>query len=126
MTKPENGLYMAEVTDEGAKMMHADENAVCDAQIGKMFKKKDESRAVEETAASQDQRKLTRQAAMKKRHLLCMVKDVSGLLSAAALVYLTHEFGLYVAIAAITGCIVAAACRFIGYVEKGREDYAKS
>lgn len=123
MMKPENGLYMAEVTDEGTRMMHADENAVCDAQIGKMFQKKDESRQSMETTASEDQRKAAKQAAVRKRRLWCMVKDVSGLIGAAALVYLTYEFGLYVAIAAITGCIVAASCRVVGYVEKGREAY---
>lgn len=125
MMKPENGLYMAEVTDEGAKMMHASEDAVCDAQIGKMFQKQGKERKCQEKTASDEQRKAERIMAIKKRRMGCMVKDVAGLLSAAVLVYLTYVFGLYVAIAAITGCIVAASCRFVGYVEAGREGYGK-
>lgn len=123
MTNAEKGLYMAKVTDEGTKMMHADEDAVCDAQIGKLFKKQNENRETEKQNATEDQQKANRLAVMKKRRLMCAVKEVSGLLGAAALVYLTYRFGLYVAIAAITGCIVAAVCRVMGYVERGRESY---
>lgn len=123
--KAENGLYMANVTDEGTKTMHASEDAVCDAQIGKMFKQQGQSRKNQEQTASEDQRKANWQAAMQKRRRSCMVKDVAGLVTAAALVYLTYLYGLYIAIAAITACIVAASCRVIGYVEAGRDAYAK-
>ena len=119
----EKGLYMANVTDGGAKTMHASEDAVCDAQIGKMFKQQGKERKTQEKTASDDLRKAERQAAMKKRRRCCMVKDVAGMLLAAMLVFLTYTFGLAVAIAAITGCVVAAASRVIGYLEAGREAY---
>ena len=119
----EKGLYMASVTEEGAKTMHATEDAVCDAQIGKMFKQQDKDRKGAKQAANEDQRKADRQAALQKRRRCCMVKDVAGLLIAAVLVLLTYVYGLYIAIAAVTACIVAAACRIIGYVEAGRTAY---
>lgn len=122
--KAENGLYVAKVTDEGAKTMHASEDAVCDAQIGKMFKQQGKERKDAMQAATEDQRKVDRQVAMQKRRRCCMIKDVAGLVTAAVLVYLTHVYGLYIAIAAITACIVAASCRIIGYVEAGRVVYA--
>lgn len=121
----EKGFYMASVTDEGVKTMHADETAVEDAQIGKMFKQQDKDRKGAKQVAAEDQRKADRQAAVQKRRRCCMIKDVAGLLIAAALVCLTHVYGLYVAIAAITACIVAASCRVIGYVEAGRDVYVR-
>lgn len=119
----EKGLYMASITDEGTKTMHADETAVEDAQIGKMFKQQDKDRKGAKQVAAEDQRKADRQAAMQKRRRCCMVKDVAAMLIAAALVLLTYVYGLYIAIAAVTACIVAAVSRVIGYVEAGRTAY---
>lgn len=119
----EKGLYMASITEKGAKTMHASEDAVCDAQIGKMFQQQGKERKTQEKTASDDLRKAERQAAMKKRRRCCMIKDVAGMLVAAALVYMTYTFGLSVAIAGITGCIVAAGCRIVGYMDAGREAY---
>lgn len=124
--KPENGLYMANVSDEGTKTMRATEDAVCDAQIGKMFKQQDKDRKGAKQAATEDQRKADRQAAMQKRRRQCMVKDVAGLLIAAVLVCLTYAYGLYIVIAAVTACIVAAVSRVIGYVEAGRNAYGQA
>ena len=124
--KPENGLYMANITDEGAKTMHAPEEAVCDAQIGKMFQQQDKERKDAKQVAEVDQRKADRQAAMQKRRRYCMMKDVAGLLIAAGLVCLTHMYGLNIVIAAVTGCIVAAVSRVIGYVEAGRTAYGQA
>ena len=126
MKDAEKGLYVAQVTDEGVKTIHADETAVVDAQIGKLFRKKNDSRAYEKQNATEDQQKANRLKAAQKRRRCCMIKDVAGLISGAVLVYLTYAYGLYIAIAAITGCIVAATCRIIGYVEKGREAYGKA
>lgn len=44
MDKPENGLYMARVTDEGATMMHADEDAMFDHETSKIFRDRDKNR----------------------------------------------------------------------------------
>lgn len=123
MMEHEKGLYMASITDEGTKTMHADETAVEDAQIGKMFKQQDKDRKGAKQVAAEDQRKADRQAAMQKRRRCCMIKDVAAMLIAAVLVCLTYVYGLYIAIAAVTACIVAAVSRVIGYVEAGRTAY---
>ena len=44
MKKPENGVYVAKVTDDTVKTFHADENAVADAQTEKMFTNRDKAR----------------------------------------------------------------------------------
>ena len=124
--KPENGLYMASVSEDGAKTMHASEEAVCDAQLGKMFRQQDKDRKDARQVAAVDQRKADRQAAMQKRRLCCMAKDVAGLLMAAGLVVLTYAYGLNVVIAAVTGCAVAAVSRVIGYLEAGRNAYGQT
>lgn len=123
--KTENGLYVASVTDQGVKTMHASEDAVCDAQIDKMFKQQDKDRQGAKQVAVENQRKVDRQTAIQKRHRCCMLKDVAGLLIAALLVYMTYVYGLYIAIAVVSGCTVAAFCRVIGYVEAGRDTYGK-
>lgn len=124
MNKPENGLYMAKVTDNDTTVLHADEDAVCDAQTSKLFQSRDQNRADDEQNSADKKReadelacKAARQSAKRKRRLWYMVKEVIGLFAAAALVCLTYCYGLYVAIAAVTGCVVAAVCRVTGYFE---------
>lgn len=120
MTKPENGLYVARVTDDAVHTMHADEDAVCDHQTSKLFEDRDkllEGQAKESVEAME---RATRQAAKKKRHLLYLVKDCLGLCGTALLVMLTYRYGLYVAIAAVTGCTVAAVCRVMNYLERSQ------
>ena len=118
MGKPENGFYAAKVTDEGVTTIHADEDAVCDHQTAKMFQDRDKCRGDEAKLSVEESQKAARAAAKKKRQTWYMVKDVFSLIGTAALVFATYRFGLYVAIAAITGCVVAAGCRVTGYIEK--------
>ena len=127
MSNPENGLYMAMVTDESVTRMYADEDSVCDAQTDKIFKNREQARADQERDAADKMREadeiirnVSRQTAKRKRRLWYMIKDVLNLLGTAVLVYLTNWLGLYVAIAAITGCTVAAVCRITKYFEKER------
>lgn len=123
MEHPENGLYVARVTDGEVHALHADEDAVCDAQTVKMFKDRDQSRADKEQDEAAKQREAeeyfrstTRQAAKRKRRLLYMTKDVLGWLGAAVLVYFTYRCGLLVAVGSIVGCVVAACSRIINYI----------
>ena len=119
MNKPENGLYMAHVTDESVRMMHADEDAVCDAQTDKLFKNRDKDREDQQKGVAEAQERASKAAVKKKRRLQYLVKDVLGLCGTAVLVTLTYNFGLYVAIAAVTGCIVAAVCQVMNFVDRG-------
>ena len=118
MEKPATGFYAARVTDGGTTVMHADEDAVCDHQTAKIFKDRDKCREGEEKLSVEESQKAARAAAKRKRQLWYMIKDVAGLIGTAALVLATYRFGLYVAIAAITGCVVAAGCRVTGYIER--------
>lgn len=123
MEHPENGLYVARVTDGGIHALHADEDAVCDAQTVKIFEDRDRIRADQEQdeadkhrAAEEYARFTTRQAAKRKRRFLYMAKDVLGWLGAAALVYFTYRWGLLVAVGSIVGCMVAACGRIYNYI----------
>ena len=123
MERPENGLYMARVTDDGIHTLHADEDAVCDAQTVKIFNDRDQSRADQEQAEADKHREAeefarftTRQAAKRKRRFWYMTKDVLGWLGAAALVYFTYRWGLLVAVGSIVGCVVAACSRIYNYI----------
>lgn len=118
MEKPENGLYVARITDDGAKAMHADENAVCDAQTDRMFKDRDKEREIQHREVKEAQERASKSAAKRKRKILYLAKDVLSLCGTAFLVMLTYRFGQMVAIAAVTGCIVAALCRVANYYEK--------
>ena len=129
MGKPENGVYVAKVTDEAVHTFHADENALSDAQTAKMFTARDKERADTEKAAmdalrdkeraeAEHRRKVDREALKKKRQRWYMIKDCFTLLGTAALVYCTYRFGQMVAIGSIVGCIVAAVSRVTHYFEK--------
>jgi hypothetical protein len=118
MDKPENGLYVARITDDGAKAMHADENAVCDAQTDRMFKDRDKERETLHKEVKEAQERANKAAAKRKRKLLYLAKDCLSLGGTAFLVMLTYRFGQMVAIAAVTGCIVAAMCRVMNYLER--------
>lgn len=125
MERPENGVYMAKVTDDTVQTFHADENAVSDAQTARIFTARDEARAGLEKAArekaradEENRRKVDREAHKKKRRRWFMLKDCTSLLFTAALIYCTYRFGQLVAIGSIVGCIVAAGCRITNYIEK--------
>lgn len=125
MGKPENGVYMAKVTDDTVHTFHADENAVSDAQTARIFTARDEARADLEKAARDAQRaveehrrKIDREALKKKRRRWFMLKDCASLLFTAVLIYSTYRFGQLVAIGSIVGCMVAAGCRITNYIEK--------
>lgn len=123
MEHPENGLYVARVTDSEVRTLHADEDSICDAQTVKMFNDRNQSRADQEQAEADKHREAeefarftTRQAAKRKRRFWYMTKDVLGWLGAAALVYFTYRWGLLVAVGSIVGCVVAACSRIYNYI----------
>lgn len=118
MNNPQKGIYMAKVTDDGITAMHADEEAVFDAQTEKMFSSRNLEHEAMLREAEEKARNAARQAAKRKRRIWYTVKDVVSFVGTACLVYLTYRFGLYVAIAAIAGCLVAAGCRITNYLEK--------
>lgn len=120
MDKPENGLYVARITDDGVKTMHADDNAVCDAQTDRMFKDRDKDRQAQAKDALEAQERASKAAAKRKRKQWYLVKDCLSLCGTAFLVMLTYRYGQMVAIAAITGCTVAAVCRVMSYLEKAQ------
>lgn len=122
MEHPENGLYVAKVTDSEVRTLHADEDAVCDAQTHKLFQTRDMNRASQEQDVADKQRELAelkrlddRQVAKRRRRFWYMIKDALGLISAALLVYCTYHWGLLVAVGSIAGCVVAACCRVMNY-----------
>ena len=134
MNKPEEGLYVARVTEDGERRMHADENAVCDNQMRQLFedrakaredaqedarkqRQEDAQRQAEADAARDHATKLAAlQAQKRKRCHNCMIKDVAGLIIAAGMAVATHCYGMYVLVAVVTGCCVAAVCRVAWYV----------
>lgn len=118
MDKPENGLYVARITDDGVKTMHADDNAVCDAQTDRMFKDRDKEREIQAKDVKEAQERASKAAAKRKRKILYLAKDCLSLCGTAFLVMLTYRFGQMVAIAAVTGCIVAAMCRVMNCLER--------
>ena len=129
MKKPDNGLYVAKVSDEGVETFHADENAVADAQTEKLFSNRDKSRedkkrdaADKLRTAEMQQRKSGQEAAKRSRRRWYMAKDCLGLIGTAVLVYCTYRWGQMVAIGAIVGCLVAAACRVTNHIEMERRN----
>lgn len=123
MKHPENGLYMAHVTDDEVRTFHADEDAIYDAQTSKLFEKREQQRADQNQAEADKQRKAeeyartaTMQEARRKRRFWYMVKDVLGWLGAAILVYAAYRWGLLVVVGSIVGCVVAAWCRFYNFI----------
>ena len=123
METPENGLYVACVTEGNVRTMHADEESVCDFQTDRIFKDRDRLRADQEQAEADKHREAeeyarftNRQAAKRKRRFWYMAKDVLGWLGAAVLVYFTYRWGLLVAVGSIVGCMVAACGRIYNYI----------
>ena len=127
MKKPENGVYVAKVTDDTVETFHADENAVADAQTEKMFTNRDKAREDQKRDAADklrtaeiQQRKSGQEAAKRSRLRWYAVKDCISLIGTAVLVYCTYRFGQLVAIGAIVGCLVAAVCRVSNHIENER------
>lgn len=127
MKKPENGVYVAKVTDDTVQTFHADENAVADAQTEKMFTNRDKAREDQKRdaedklrTAEMQQRKSGQEAAKRSRRRWYTAKDCASLIGTALLVYCTYRFGQLVAIGAIVGCLVAALCRVSNYIETER------
>ena len=116
MGYPENGLYMAHVTDDDVRTFYADEDAVCDAQTDRIFKDRKRDAADQMRAAEEQTRNAMRQAAKRKRRFWYVVKDVLGLVGAASMVYCTYRWGLLVAVGSIVGCMVALCFRIINYI----------
>lgn len=127
MKKPDNGVYVAKVTDDTVQTFHADENAVADAQTEKMFTNRDKAREDQKRdaadklrTAEMQQRKSGQEAAKRSRRRWYTAKDCASLIGTALLVYCTYRFGQLVAIGAIVGCLVAALCRVSNYIETER------
>ena len=127
MKKPENGVYVAKVSDDGVETFHADENAVADAQTEKMFTNRDKAwedqkrdAAAKLRTEEMQQRKSGQEAAKRSRRRWYTAKDCISLTGTAVLVYCTYRFGQLVAIGAIVGCLVAAVCRITNHIENER------
>ena len=130
MNKPEDGLYVARVAEGDVKMMHADEDTVCDAQTQQVFSDRDKAREEAETQKMKDNIRLTKLAAKadyerreadklakrRKRQTCAMIKDAAGMLVAGAMVLATYHWGLLAAVACTTACVMGSACRVISYV----------
>jgi len=122
MSKPEDGLYVGRVTGDGMKMMHVDEDTVCDHQTQKLFEGRTKAQEDAENQKREDSAALERAAKLANKHARkqkrCrnrMIKDVIGLIAAAGMAVATHFWGMYVLIAVVTGCTVAAVCRVVAY-----------
>ena len=129
MKKPENGVYVAKVTDDTVKTFHADENAMADAQTEKMFSNRDKAwedqkrdAAAKLRTEEMQQRKSSQEDAKRSRRRWYTVKDCMSLIVTALLVYCTYRFGQLVAIGAIVGCLVAAVCRVSNHIESERRE----
>lgn len=127
MNKPNNGVYVAKVTDNEVQTFHADENTVADAQTEKIFTERNKNRANQEQDAADklrdaenQLRKSGQEAAKRSRRRWYAAKDCISLTGTAVLVYCTYRFGQLVAIGAIVGCLVAAACRITNHIESER------
>lgn len=110
------GAYFARVTENRVLTAFADEDTVRDAQMRKLFAARDKDHAEQQKEAAEKQRKADRQAIKKARKFRTMAKECLWLISTAALVYCTYIWGVYAAIAAVTGCMVAIGCRIIHYI----------
>ena len=99
-----NGDYYARITDDYVSTIFIDEDAVHDAQIHKIFADRDKMLA-------EQMRKQNLKKATKSRKIRAIVMQCLWLTASASMVYLTCLFGVYAAIASITGCVVAIGFR---------------
>ena len=99
-----NGDYYARVTDDCISTVFVDEDAVHDAQIHKIFTKR--GKVLAEQMHKQNLKKITR-----FRKTRTVVRQCLWLASTASMVYFTYLFGVYAAVAFITGCVVAMGFR---------------
>ena len=99
-----NGNYYARVTDNCVSTVFIDEDAVHDARIQKIFA--DRAKLLAEQTPKQHLKKAT-----KSRKIRTIVRQCLWLTATASMVYLTCLFGVYAAIAFITGCVVAIGFR---------------
>ena len=99
-----NGDYYARVTDNCVSTVFIDEDAVHDARIQKIFADRDKMLA--EQTHKQKLKKAT-----KSRKIRTIARQCLWLTATASMVYLTCLFGVYAAIASITGCVVAIGFR---------------
>lgn len=117
----EKGLYLAHVTDDTVFTVHADESVIYDAQTRKLFADRNKRKAAIAKAAVKEQRKADQQAIRKARKFRTMAKECLWLTATAALVGCTYYWGVYAAIAAVTGCVVAISCRMIHFITTEKE-----
>lgn len=99
-----NGNYYARVTDDRVSTVFIDEDAVHDAQIHKIFTER--GKVLAEKMHKQNLKKITQ-----SRKTRTVVRQCLWLTSTASMVYFTYLFGVYAAIAFITGCVVAIGFR---------------
>lgn len=110
------GAYFARVTENRVLTAYADEDTVRDAQMRKLFAARDKDLEEQQKNAAEKQRMADRQAIRKARKFRTMAKECLWLTATAALVGCTYYWGVYAAIAAVTGCMVAIGCRIIHYI----------
>lgn len=99
-----NGDYYAHVTDGCVSTIFIDEDAVHDAQIHKIFTER--GKVLAEQMHKQNLNKTT-----KRRKVRTIARQCLWLTATASMVYFTFLFGVYAAIAFITGCVVAIGFR---------------
>lgn len=99
-----NGNYYARVTDDCISTVFVNEDAVHDAQIHKIFTER--GKVLAEQMHKQNLKNTT-----KRRKVRTIARQCLWLTATASMVYFTYVFGVYAAIAFITGCVVAIGFR---------------
>lgn len=99
-----NGNYYARVTDDCVSTVFIDEDAVRDAQIRKIFTERGK-------VLAKQMHKQSLKNTTKRRKVRAIVRQCLWLTATASMVYFTYLFGVYTAIAFITGCVVAMGFR---------------
>lgn len=112
----EQGAYFARVTGTKAYTVFADEDALWDAQMRRLFADRDKSIAARQLEDAKKQRRIERLAIQRARRFHAMINDCLYLTATAVLAVCVYIWGLYAAIAAVTGCSVAIGCRVINYI----------
>ena len=86
------GAYFARVTGDRVFTVFADEDAVRDAQMRKIFSDRDKKVADQQKQAAERQHMADRLALKKARKFRSMAKECLWLTTTAAMVYCTYRF----------------------------------
>lgn len=115
------GAYFARVTGDQVFTVYADEDAVRDAQMHRIFADRDKTIADQQKVAAEKQRKADRQAFKKARKIRSMAKECLWLAATAVLTCCAHFGGAYAAVAVVTGCAAVIGCRVAHYITTKEE-----